>query len=95
MKITDDLAEGSRCEESAPEGALRVLAHRRQQPQSGSNRCRHVIKLPAELFTCSICPIRRGETGGIGGVCGGAEGMGAHMRDGCGLPGRSSGRKSA
>jgi hypothetical protein len=62
LKITDDRAEGSRCEESAPEGAGRVLTHRRQQPQSGYNRRGHVIKLPANLLAYSICPIRRGET---------------------------------
>lgn len=52
-----------------------------------------MIKLPADLFTYSICPIRRGETSGLRGVRGGAEGMGAHMRSGCGLSGRSSGRR--
>ena len=93
LKITDDRTEGARREESGPEGAGRVLADGRQQPQSGSNRRGHVIKLPADLFTYSICPIRRGETSGPRGVRGGAEGMGSHMRDGCGLSGRSSGRR--
>ena len=93
FKVMDDRAEETRREESGPEGAGCILADGRQQPQSGSNRRGHVIKLPADLFPYSICPVRRGETSGLRGICSGTEGMGAHMRDGCGLSGRSSGRR--
>jgi hypothetical protein len=93
LQITDDRAEETRREESGPERASCVLADGRQQPQSGSHRRGHVIKLPADLFPYSICPVRRGETSGLRGIRGGTEGMGAHMRDGSGLSGRSSGRR--
>lgn len=81
MKIIDDRAEETRREESGPEGTGCVLADGRQQPQSGSHRCGHAINLPADLFPYSLCPIRRGEASGLRGICGGTEGMGAHMAD--------------
>jgi hypothetical protein len=91
LKITNDRGEGTRREEPGSEGTGCVLADGRQLPQSGSHRCRHATKLPAHLIAHSIQPIRRGETGSLGSVGGGAEGMGAHVGDGCGLSGRSSG----
>jgi hypothetical protein len=91
LEIMNDRGKGTRREESGSEGAGCILADGRQQPQSGPSGCRHVIKLPADLLTHSICPIRRGETGGLCGVRGGAEGMGGHVGDGCGLSGRSGG----
>lgn len=92
LEITDDLAEGTRREESRSEGAGCILADRRQQLESCSDRRGHVVKLPADFIIHSVCSVRRGETSGPRSVCGGTEGMGTHMRDGCGLSGRSSGR---
>jgi hypothetical protein len=92
LEIADDLAEETRREKSRSKGAGCILADGRQQPQSHSYRRGHVIELPADLLTHSVCSVRRGETSGLRGVCGGTEGMGTHMRGGCGLSGRSSGR---
>jgi hypothetical protein len=50
-----------------------------------------VNQLPANLLTDSVWPIRGGETGCLGGIRGGAQGVRAHMWDGCGLSGRSGG----
>ena len=86
------LPEESRREESRSEGAGCILADGRQQPEGVSDRGGHVIKLPADLLTHSICPVRRGETSSLRGICRGTEGMRAHMRDACGLPSRPSGR---
>ena len=78
LEIAEDLAEESRREESRPEGAGCILADGRQQPESHSDLRGHVIKLPADLLAHSVCSVRRGETSGLRGICGGTKGMGAH-----------------
>ena len=50
-----------------------------------------MVKLPADLFCGGVCSVWRSETSGIRGIRSGAERMGAHMADGCGLSGRPSG----
>ena len=93
MQLLDDRAEWTRREQSGPQRAGRVLADRRQQPQSCSHRCRHVIELPANLRFTGGPLVGCGQTGGLRGVRGGAESMSAYVRDGRSLPGRSGGSR--
>jgi hypothetical protein len=90
LEIAEDLAEESRREESRPEGAGCILADGRQQPESHSDLRGHVIKLPADLLTHSVCSVRRGETSGLRAYAAAPRAW-APMRDGCGLSGRPSG----
>ena len=50
-----------------------------------------MIKLPADLLIHGIRPVGSGQTGRLRGVRGGRERVRAHVRDGGGLPGGSSG----
>jgi hypothetical protein len=69
------------------------LTDRRKGPQGGTNVCRHVAELPADLFLDGFWPIGVREADGFGGICGGAKCVRAHMADGDGLSGGSgSGR---
>jgi hypothetical protein len=90
LEIPHDLAQESRGQESGSERAGGILADGRQSPQSDSDRRRHVVELPADLRSHRVSPVGRDKPSGLRGVCGGAEGMGTHMRDGCGLSGRAS-----
>jgi hypothetical protein len=68
-----------------------VLPDGWELPQGGCDRRGHVTQLPANLLTDSVWLIRGGETGCLGGKRGGAQGVRAHMWDGCGLSDRSGG----
>lgn len=74
-----------------PEGTGSVLPDGWELPEGGSGRRGHVTKLPADLLTDSVWSIGGGETGCLGGIRGGAQGVRAHVCDGCGLSGRSGG----
>jgi hypothetical protein len=95
LEITNDPAQDPRREEPRPKGAGPILADGREQSQGGSGRRGHVIKLPADLVGHSICPVGRGQASRLRGVCGGPQGVRAHVGHGGGLPGRSSGRSSS
>jgi hypothetical protein len=95
LEIADDLAEETRREESRSKGAGCILADGRQQPQSHSYR-RGACDRAASGSPHSqrlLGQARRDQR--LRGVCGGTEGMGTHMRGGCGLSGRSSGPAAA
>ena len=92
LEITDDRAEKARREKPRPEGTGRVLTDGRQLSQSGSGRRGHMAKLPADLLTDSLRPVRGGQRSGLGGIRGGTQRVRPHMRDACGLPGGSGGR---
>ena len=49
----------------------------------------HTAKLPADLLADSLRPVGGGQSSRLGGIRGGTQGVRAHMRDACGLPGRS------
>ena len=89
LEITNDRAQEPRCEQPRPEGTGPVLPDGWEQPQGGSDRFGHVTQLPLDLLTDGVWPIGGGTTGCLGGIRGGAQGVGAHMWDGCGLSGRS------
>jgi hypothetical protein len=91
LKITDDRAEKARRENPRPEGTGRILTDGRQPSQSSSGRRGHTAKLPADLLADSLRPVRGGQSSRLGGIRGGTQSVRAHMRDACGLPGRSGG----
>jgi hypothetical protein len=91
LEITDDHAEKARREKPRPERTGRILTDGRQLPQGGSGRCGHTAKLPADLLADSLRPVRGGQSSRLGGISGRTQGVRAHMRDACGLPGRSGG----
>ena len=91
LEITDDRAEKARREKARPEGAGRILPDGRQLSEGGSGRRGHTAKLPAELLADSVRLVRGGQSSRLGGVRGGTQSVCAHMRDACGLPGRSGG----
>jgi hypothetical protein len=89
LQITDDRAEQARREQPRSEGAGGVLTHGRQFPQGGSDRGRHMAKLPADLVADSLRPVRGGQSCRLSGIRGRTQGVRAHMRNGCGLSRRS------
>jgi hypothetical protein len=91
LKVTDDRAKQARCEKAWPERPGRILADGREQPQSGPGRRRHMLKLPADLRTEGIWPVRGGKTNCLGGIRGGTKGVRAHMGNARGLSGGASG----
>jgi hypothetical protein len=91
LEITDDRAEKARREKPRPEGTGRILTDGRQLSQGGSGRRGHTAKLPADLLADSLRPVGGGQSSRLGGIRGGTQGVRAHMRDACGLPGRSGG----
>jgi hypothetical protein len=91
LEITDDPAEKARREKPRPEGTGRVLTDRRQLSQGGSGRRGHVAELPADLLTDSLRPIGGGQSSRLGGIRGSTQSVRAHVRDACGLSGRSGG----
>jgi hypothetical protein len=91
LEITDDRAEKARREKSRPEGTGRILTDGRQLSQGGSGRRGPTAKLPADLLADSLRPVGGGQSSRRGGIRGGTQGVRAHMRDACGLPGRSGG----
>jgi hypothetical protein len=91
LEITDDRAEKARREQPRPEGTGRILTYRRQLSQGGSGRRGHPAKLPADLLADRPRPVRGGQSSRLGGIPGGTQGVPAHMRDACRLPGRSGG----
>jgi hypothetical protein len=91
LKITDDRAEKARREKPRPEGTGRILTDGRQPSQSGSGPRGHPAKLPADLLADSLRPARGGQSSRLDGIRGGTQSVRAHMRDACGLPGRSGG----
>ena len=78
----------ARREKPRPEGTGRILTDGRQLSQGGSGRRGHMAKLPANLLADSLRPVRGGQSGRVGGIRGGTQGVRAHMRDARGLPGR-------
>ena len=91
LEITDDRAEQARRKQPRPEGTGRILTDGRQLSQGGSGRRGHTTKLPADLLADSLRPVGGGQASRLGGVRGGTQGVRAHVRDACGLPGRSGG----
>jgi hypothetical protein len=91
LEVTDDRAQQPGGEKPSPEGAGLVLPDGWELPQGGADRHGHVGKLPANLRTDGVWPIQGGQTGRLGGIGGGAQGVRAHMWDGCGLSGCSGG----
>ena len=91
LEITDDRAEKARREKTRPEGTGRILTDGRQLLQGGSGRRGHAAKLPADLLADSLRPVGSAESSRICGIRGGTQSVRAHMRDACGLPGRSGG----
>jgi hypothetical protein len=59
--------------------------------QSGSDRRGHAVELPADLLFDCARPFGGGQTGRLGGIGGGAQGVRAHVRDGSSLTGRPGG----
>jgi hypothetical protein len=95
LKITDDRADNARREKPRPEGTGRILIDGRQLSQRGSGRRGHTAKLPADLLADSLRPAGASRASRLGGIRGGTQSVRAHMRDACGLPGRSgSGHRS-
>ncbi len=91
LEITDDRAEKAGREKPRPEGTGRVLTNRWQLPQGGSGRRGHTAKLPVHLLGDSVRSVRRRQSGRLGGIRGSTEGVRAHVRNACGLAGRSRG----
>jgi hypothetical protein len=91
LKITDDRAKEPRRENSWPERTGRILTDRRQLLQSGSGRRGHADTLPVDLLFDRVRPFGGGQTGCLGGIRGGAQGVRAHMGNGGGLASRSGG----
>ncbi len=91
LDITDNRPEKARREKPRPKGTGRVITDGWQLSQGGSRRHRHTAKLPADLLADSFGPVRGGQSGCLSGVRGGTQGVRAHVRDACGLPGRSGG----
>ena len=91
LEITDDRAEKARREQPRPERPGRILTNGRQLSQGGPGRRGHTAKLPADLIADSLRPVRGGKSSRLGGIRGGTKGVRAHVRDACGLPGRSRG----
>jgi hypothetical protein len=91
LELTDDRAENARREKPRPERTGRILTNRRQLTQRSSRRRGHTAKLPADLLPDCIWPVGRGQSSRFGGVRGGAQSVRAHVRDACGLRGRSGG----
>ena len=91
LEITDDRAEKARCEKPRPEGTRRILTDGRQLSQGRSGRRGHMAKLPADLLADSLRPVGGGKSSRLGGIRGGTQSVRAHVRDACGLPGRSGG----
>jgi hypothetical protein len=60
LKLTDDFAEDAGGEKPGSEGAGAVLADGRQLSQGGSDRRRHMVKLPANLLVDRCRPVRAG-----------------------------------
>ena len=88
----NDRAQKPRCEKPRSERTGSVLPDGRELPQSGFDRRGHVTKLPPDLLTDCVWSIGGGQTSCLGGIRGRAQGVRAHMRDGCSLSGRSGGR---
>ena len=89
LEITDDRAENARREQPGPERTGRILTNGRQLSQGGSGRRGHMPKLPADLLADSLRPVGGGQSSRVGGIRGGTQGVRAHVRNACGLPGRS------
>jgi hypothetical protein len=51
-----------------------------------------MTELPADLLVDGLLPVGGCQSSGFGGICGGTQGVRAHVRDACGLPGRSGRR---
>src|SRR5450755_3611818 len=51
-------------------------------------------KLPADLLADSLRAVGGGQSSRLGSIGGGTQGVRTHMRDACGLPGRSGGGHS-
>jgi hypothetical protein len=91
LEITDDRAEKAPGEEARPERAIGTLADRRQLTQGGSDSRGETAELPADFIGERVRPVRGGQSGRLGGIGGGTQGMSPHMGRGCGLPGGSGG----
>jgi hypothetical protein len=91
LEIMDDRAQNARREQPSPEGTGRVLSDGRQLSQGGSGRRGHMAKLPADLVADGLRVVGGGQSSRLGGIRGGTQGVRSHMRDACGLPGRSGG----
>ncbi len=91
LEVTDDRAEKTRREKPRPEGTGGILTDGRQLSQGGSGRRGHTTKLPADLLAERLRPVGGDQSSRLGGIRGGTQSVRAHMRDACGLPGRSGG----
>jgi hypothetical protein len=91
LEVADDRAELARGEEPGPERARRVFTDGRESSQGGTNLCRHVVELPADLVFDGFWPSRVRKAGGFDGISGGPECVRAHMAHGDGLTGGPGG----
>jgi hypothetical protein len=89
LENPDDPAEKARGKKPRPERPGRVLTDGRKLSQSSSGRRGHPTKLPPDLLADSLRPVRGGQSSRLGGIRGGTQGVRAHMRDACCLPGRA------
>lgn len=79
---------------AAPARGDRICSPRRgEQPQGGFDRRGHVSELPADLLPDSVWPSGVGQPSCLGGIRRGAQGVRAHMGDGCGLSRRAGGSR--
>lgn len=91
LEITDDRAEHACGEQARPQRTVTILADGRQLSQGRSHGRGHPRQLPSNLLSNRLRPIWGGQSDRLSGVRGGTQRVRAHMRDACGLPGRSGG----
>lgn len=91
LEVADDRAQEPRCEKTRSEGTGCVLPNGREQTQGLPRRRGNMTKLPGDLVSHSPWPIAGGQANRLGGVGGGAQGVGAHVWDRRGLTSRSRG----
>jgi hypothetical protein len=89
LQAADDRAELAPGQQPRAKGTRAVLTDGRKGSQRGASLCGEVIELPAELIIDGLWPIRMPEAGGLGGIRGGTQRVGAHMADADGLTGGS------
>ncbi len=95
LEVADDHAELAPGQKPRPKGTRRVLTDGRKGSQCDASLCGEVFELPADLVFDGSWPIRIPEAGGLGGIRGGTQRVGAHVADADGLTGGSgSGRCS-
>ena len=91
LQVTNDRALKTGRQQPWSEGAGGILTDGREQPQRGLDRRGHVAQLPTDLFSNIDALVGRGQSRGLRGVRGGAQGVRSHVGDGRGLPRASGG----